>query len=213
MKIILDFDDVIFNTRKFSRDYRKVFFNHGISGKIFSETYRGQVPSKKRIYDFQKHIEAISVRHPIDMSGFKKEIGAFLKTAAVYVFPDAFAFFDKFGKKNLFLVSFGTKEFQGAKIDNAKISRYFAKTVVSDKPKSFGVAMALKNSGIQKKEKIFFFDDRAELIEEVKKKYPGIFTVLMRRKEGRYNDKKSKYCDFKAKNLKEAARLIENLAH
>ena len=48
-------------------------------------------------------------------------------------------------------------------------------------------------------------------VEDVKKRYPRVITFLVKRREGRYNDKKNRHCDFEVKNLKEAAKLIEKL--
>ena len=40
MKIFIDFDDVLFNTKDFIRDIKIVFRRHGVSEDVFSETYK-----------------------------------------------------------------------------------------------------------------------------------------------------------------------------
>jgi hypothetical protein len=61
----------------------------------------------------------------------------------------------------------------------------------------------------QKNEAMFFIDDRAEYMADIKKNYPAICTILLQRKEGRYLNKKNRYCDFLAKNLQETLKIIK----
>jgi hypothetical protein len=220
MKIILDFDDVIFNTRKFTDDYKKIFYDHGISEDIFEKCYRGRQSLKKgtrRPYDPQEHLVAIKALQSINVKGINKQIDRFIRQANKYIFPDAIEFLKKFNKNDLYLVSYGDGEkFQGAKIKSAKIGKYFRKIIILNRPKLYGIREVMGDAkrGVadkKKNEAIFFLDDRVELIEEVKRKYSSISTILMKRKEGRYDGKKDKYCDFEVKNLKEAAKLIEKL--
>jgi hypothetical protein len=56
----------------------------------------------------------------------------------------------------------------------------------------------------------FLLEDRVAQITDVEKRFPFVKTILLKRKEGRYDDKKNKYCEFEAKNLKEALKIIIN---
>ena len=214
MKIILDFDDVIFNTRKFNSDYRRAFCAQGIPEDVFDECYhqlsiRGR--SGKKPYDPQKHLGEIKLRLPIDEKSVRRAIDAFLRGADKYLFSDAVNFFKKFNKKDLYIVSYGMKGYQDIKIKHARVQKYFKKVIILDGFKSEGVKEIVGADKIKKDEKFFFMDDKAEWVEDVKKRYPRVITFLVKRREGRYNDKKNRHCDFEVKNLKEAAKLIEKL--
>jgi hypothetical protein len=75
--------------------------------------------------------------------------------------------------------------------------------------KAKALEKVLKKDKPAKKEKIYFIDDRVEQIGDVKKKFPQAITIFVKRNEGRYNDKRNKYCDFQIKNLNEALKIIK----
>ena len=57
MKLFIDFDDVLFNTRNFTKDIKILFLKHGIPENIFNETYKnanrfsGKIDKRMRTYD------------------------------------------------------------------------------------------------------------------------------------------------------------------
>lgn len=214
MKIILDFDDVIFNTRRFNHDYRRAFFVRGIPENVFNDCYHQLSTSGRpgrKLYDPQKHFKALGCQLVIEERKLKEILNKFIKTADKYLFPDAINFLKKFKKKDLYLVSYGKKGYQDLKISRARVKKYFKKVAILDGAKSRAVAQIIKSEKIGKDEQIFFLDDRADWVGDVKKRYPRVITFLVKRREGRYDDKKNKHCDFEVKNLKEAAKIIENL--
>jgi len=113
-------------------------------------------------------------------------------------------FLQKFSPKELFLVSHGDRNFQRKKIENTQLKKYFCAIKISSGQKSQDICPQIKKI----KEKKFFLDDRVHYLEEVKKCLPEIITILIQRSEGRYQDKKNDYCDFTAKNLKAALKII-----
>lgn len=214
MKIILDFDDVIFNTFRFNRGYRKTLCACGIPEEIIDECYHQLSAvgrSGKKLYDPQKHLGAIKLRLPIDEKNVKRAIGAFFQGVDRYLFSDAVNFLKKFNKKDLYLVSYGMKGYQDLKIKHAKVQKYFKKVIILDGFKSEGVKEIVSADKMKKDEKVFFLDDRADWVRDVKKRYPQIITLLMKRHEGRYNDKKNKYCDFEVKDFKRAEKIIKEV--
>jgi trehalose-6-phosphate synthase len=84
--------------------------------------------------------------------------------------------------------------------------------MITSKTKEETLGDVFKDKSNSLKEKVFFLDDRTEQICGVKKKFPYVTTILIKRPEGRYQDmKKDKYCDFEAHNLKEAEKIISEL--
>jgi FMN phosphatase YigB (HAD superfamily) len=212
MKIFVDFDDVLFNTKKFKENFlKKVFIRNGITEEIFNkyyyQRYEDGVGKEVMRYDFERQLQKIEKEINIDTKKIEKEFRQFLNDTSEYVFSDVGLFFEKFKKNELFVISFSDTQFQKIKIGNSKISKYVKKINITNGDKSQEILEIIKKEKI-KDEDIFFIDDRAEYITEVKKKIPQVKTILMRRKEGRYKNNENKNCDFIVKNLEEVLKII-----
>lgn len=210
MKIFIDFDDVIFDTRRFRIDFKNVFSQFGITDDIFTKNYYNYLPNKKnspiKTYLLGKHLEKINKDISFDKLAIEKSIQSFLNDTRKYVFSDAKNFLKRFSPSELFLISHGGRDFQRKKIENTQLEKYFHTVKISSGRKSQLICPLIKKW----KERKFFLDDRAHYLEEVKKCWPEIITILIQRPEGRYHDSKNRYCDFTVKNLKEALRIIKN---
>jgi FMN phosphatase YigB (HAD superfamily) len=211
VKIILDFDDVLFNTKEFRSDLKNIFLKNGVPKKVFEKCYYGSTKITKRKlekYDVIKHIQAIEKEMGIKADNIKKEINGLIKNCQKYIFNDSIVFLNYFSKKNIFLISYTNTRFQNRKISRSGIKKFFRKAILTDGLKSEGIKK-IKKDLKPKKELIYFLDDRVEQIEDIKKNYPQVVTIFIKREEGRYKDKKNKYCDFAAKNLREAYAIIK----
>ncbi len=207
MKIFIDFDDTIFNTKKFKSDLMDIFLKNGISEKQFSKTYY-DYPKKTvrgfKKYEPRKQIDILAERTETNGKKIKQDLGKLVRSSSKYVFPDVRSFLAAFEKKDLCLMSFGKTRFQGEKIMWSGLADSFSRIVVSDRPKAEEIASVLRGKNI----KIVFIDDRLDQIGPVKKNFPNSFTFLISRSEGRYQYEKTKAVDFKIGNLNEAKRLI-----
>ncbi|MBI4812696.1 hypothetical protein HY798_04685 [Candidatus Falkowbacteria bacterium] len=212
MKIVLDFDDVIFNTKTFVRNYKKIFLAYGISEDIFKECYYGSgEDAQQKKYDPARHIKAIEEKLGKSLDGLGGAASRFIHGGCEqYVFSDALSFLQRNHERGLHLVSFGDSEWQSSKIRRSGIVSFFKKVIVLSGPKSAGIKTILEGDE-NKNKKIIFLDDRAEIIREVKEKYPQVVTILIRRVGGRYSDKKNEQCDFEAVDLNEAEAIINNV--
>jgi FMN phosphatase YigB (HAD superfamily) len=213
MKIFIDFDDVIFNTREFITDFKKVFKANDISEEIFDKYYYDTAEQQSNIqikkYDADRHIQRIKEVLHIDTGQLEEDFAKFINDTSKYIFPDVRNFLEQFERADLYLISYGDLEYQRNKIKNSGITKYFNKVITTYKLKAEELAKILSLDEIES-EDIYFLDDRVEQIRSVKKKFPQAHTLLVRRKEGRYNDEKDKYCDFEVGDLNEAARIISN---
>jgi len=211
MKIFIDFDDVIFNTKRFRADFQHIFSPFGITEDIFTKNYYNYPPNKKeypvRTYILEKHLSKINQVVDFARPLLQKNIHIFLQDTQKYVFPDVESFLQKFSPAELFLISHGDNDFQRKKIKNTRLEKYFSAIKISSGQKSQDICPWVKGG----EEKKFFLDDRVHYLEEVKKCLPEITTILIQRPEGRYQDQKNDYCDFTAKNLKEAWKIILKL--
>jgi len=220
MKIFIDFDDVLFNTKAFTEDIKKIFSKAGISEELFYETYRDRNDNSKKMdghfltYNPSLHFRKIKDKLDINTKMLESDFCALTENTKKYIFSDVPAFLKAFEKKDLFILSFGTNEFQEKKIKNSGISDYFSKIIiVSHGLKSHAIKEIIEKKSIKKDEPVYFLDDRVKFLEEVKVKFPDVITILVKRPEGRYQDtKKEQHCDFEAHSLKEVRKIIEKLA-
>jgi FMN phosphatase YigB (HAD superfamily) len=213
MKIFIDFDDVLFNTNSFVEDIEKIFAGHGVSEKVFKKYYRepksekeSKIIRKYNPYEQIKRIKASGIR----IGALDKSLKSFLKDTRKYLFKDGKKFLNKLKKEDLYVVSYGDRKFQMEKIKNSGIAKYFKKIVIADVSKAVGIRKILKCRNIIPGEALIFIDDRAKFLEDIKKSYPGMATFLFKRKEGRYDDMRTKYCDFEVRDFEEVLDVIEN---
>lgn len=209
MKIFIDFDDTLFNTKKFRDCLIKVFLDNGVKRKDFFATYY-DYPVKTshglKKYDPDKQIEILTKNSKIKREILESDFKKLISHSSQYLFQDTLPFLRSFRKKDLILISFAITKFQCSKINCSRTPKYLSKVIVSDRDKAREVEKIVSNAN----EEIFFIDDRVENINAVKKLFPVSITFLLKRKEGRYNDKKTKFVDFEIKNLKEAKKIIKN---
>lgn len=208
MKVFIDFDDSLFNTKKFRGELLRIFLGNGVSKKHFFETYY-DYPRKTskglKKYDPFRQIRMLKKKIDIDNAKIKKDLELFIRDTKKFVFPDAKNFLAGFKKSNLFLVSYGYTEFQYKKIRNCGLFSRFFKVAIADGKKTKIIGCFVK-----KKEIFLFIDDRIENINFIKKDFPASVTFLLKRREGRYNDKRTKYVDYEVKSLREVSKIILN---
>jgi len=202
-QLFIDFDDVIFNTKDFVRDLKKLFFTYGVTETQYTDTYYTCSPSEKgllRKYDPIRQVDELG-SIGVDTIKLKKDINRFIKNINKYVFSDVQKFLSSFPDDELYIVSYGIGDFQTKKIMNSGIKKYFKKIIVTDDFKSVPVKKLLNS-------KAFFLEDRVEQLDDMKDNLPQVTTVFVKRAKGRYNDKKSDKCDYMVSNLAEAKKII-----
>jgi hypothetical protein len=207
MQIFIDFDDVVFNSKKFINDYSKIFRKHKILKKYFKKFYYDYPQKHKNLrkYDPNKHLRRIAKELNVSTESLRRDIKIFIKNTSGYTFNDL-KHFKNIDSGCLYLISYSKTYFQKEKINNSGIKKYFKKIIITDFPKSKVVKEIIKKAD---RGPVYFLDNRIEHIENVKKNIPRAITILIRRREDRYKDRKTKFCDFEAKNLKEAYQIIK----
>jgi hypothetical protein len=66
----------------------------------------------------------------------------------------------------------------------------------------------LQNDHLEQEEAVWFFDDRLHFLESMKRAFPFMTTALVSRPEGRFQEEKTDFCDYRVTSLKEAADII-----
>lgn len=209
MKIFIDFDDSLFNTKKFREKLVDIFLANGVSRKDFFATYY-DYPQKTshglKKYDPIRQIKMLNETLALNKKKLGKDLKEFIKDTKKYVFSDVASFLEICRRKDLYLISFGYTDFQFKKIKNSGLRVAFRKMMITDNNKNITI-----KSFVHKEEKFVFIDDRIENINLIKKSFPASTTFLLKRKEGRYNDKKTEAVDFEIKNLIEAKKIIKQI--
>lgn len=209
MKIFFDFDDVLFDTRRFKEDYFRIFEKHGVSRKIFDECYYEPLSKEKiKNYNPENHIRRVCKKTGIKLSVFEKEIGIFLQDTSEYVFEEVDEALKNFKRDELAIISFSKTEFQKAKIFRSGIVKLFCEVEIVNVLKGEAISKMIKEGKLSLKQEIFFIDDRAEQLRSVKGICPQVVTILCDRKEGRYHDRKNKLCDYRIRKLGELEKII-----
>jgi FMN phosphatase YigB (HAD superfamily) len=212
MKIFIDFDDVLFNTKQFVEDIKKIFEKNGVSEAVFRKYYREQPKKgdeKVRKYNPYEQIKRIKDLG-IETKGIERDFGKLLKNTSKYSFRDGIKFLKEFKNEDLYIVSFGNRKFQGEKINNSGIGKYIREILIIEASKAVGIKRILRRRNLEPGEALIFLDDRVKFLKDIKKSYPGMVTFLMKRKEGRYDDERTKYCDFEVENFNEASEIIKD---
>lgn len=209
MKIFIDFDDVIFNTKEFNSYLKDFYFSHGISHELIQKHYydpddNGQV----RLFDPEGLFSRLEKIEKKDLTKLRENFSEQIKNISRFVFSDVRDFLIEAGRENIYLISFGLPVFQNDKIMGTGISELVNGCIVTRGLKSSAIEKVISQMKIDSAEKIIFIDDRVGQIEDIKKVFPDACTLFICRKEGRYCDQKNEYCDYEIHNLKEAQEII-----
>ena len=155
MKILIDFDDVIFDTETFKEKHLfGAFEQFGVSAgdvkKRYAE-YRILLPK----FSLSRFINYVIYEHKVDTD--EEKINEIVFTGVhklVFEFISKLA--TKFGEDNITLLTFGDREFQERKINGAGVRSLFAEIIYTEEDKAdFVQRYALLHGN----EKVIFIDD------------------------------------------------------
>jgi len=129
MKIILDFDNTIFNTLLMLSEFLKVFQKDGFTEEEFWNNYE---KTKEKIggFDQKIFIDLLGNSSFFDKKKTKEKMDSILSRASNFIYPDFADFAKSFNKRDLMLLSYGVsfkiicQKYQGEKLffieDNGK---------------------------------------------------------------------------------------------
>jgi len=179
--ILLDFDDVIFNTKQYKKDFFQLFRNFGISEEEFKQTYYNEIREGVKKYDLENQLKQLFPEGGENLEKLRLKINQFLADLEKYIFEDFYRFSDRIGKENLEILSFGDKEMQRIKIENSQSFRFVA---------GFEIIQEKKGDYLEKEysnREIVLVDDRPDQLESCQA-LKNFRLIRMKRKEGRYYD-------------------------
>jgi FMN phosphatase YigB (HAD superfamily) len=212
MKIFIDFDDVIFNTKKFSSDLFEIFGRHGITREEFRDSYytfSKKSSSHGRHYDPDAQIRVLKKKNGVDVKSLKSDVNKFLRNLGQYVFSDVEFFLKNFPKKDLFILSYGQAKFQKIKINGTGIDNLVDRVFITKRKKADVILELARKYAFSKKEAIILIDDHSEQLEAAMNTGGKIKAFHLCRKEGRYHALPCLLRDYSVKNLKAVERIIK----
>jgi len=193
--IILDFDHTLFNAQLFKKDLAEAL---GLSLAIWEKEYQKN-KKKYHNYNYQKQITNYPAKN-------QKKFLNVLKNSKKYLYPDAIYFLHSVETRHgvslpkIILLSKGQPEFQKIKIKNCQLEKYLTiKTVAIAK---INFIKTLRQAQGKNKKNIIFINDRGKEIDEIKKIFPQITAIWIRRANGQYKNEPCKTFDKKYSNLK-----------
>ena len=213
MKIVLDFDDTIFNTHRLMREFLEIVKKFGFTEEEFFGAYQ-ECKKIMGYFDPKTIIELLNKAKPFDKVKAEKEIDLILSDLSNFVYSDFFDFVKDFKKESLILLSFGAIDFQEIKIENSGITSYFQEIIITQRDKTEDLKNILRQTQDDKGnegEKIFFIDDKTVQVDNIKNKFPEIITMKLKRPQGVDIMTDSKITDYTVKNLNEVKEIIFRL--
>jgi len=208
MKIVIDFDDTIFNTYMFVQEIIKHFQRVGFTSDEFKEIYK-KSKEKMNSFDQKTVVDLFFQLKPFDKEDVVEEIDSLIERSREFIYPDFKKFANEHIRKELTLLSFGTTDFQKRKIDNANISNLFDKVHITDKDKVFYLENIYRSNP---EDLIVFIDDKASEIDKVKEKFPDVIAIKMERPRGGHIKIKSERADYVAKNFSDVKKIIKKIS-
>ncbi|MFH1789569.1 MAG: HAD family hydrolase [bacterium] len=181
---IIDFDDTLFDTRKFKSDRMKALEKIGISEKLYEETYlKARNELGLVFYNSDRHARVIA-QHGFDEQKIKLVFYLFNQPDQLkkYLFSDAKLFLRKLKKlgEPLALLSLGNPEFQYLKVKGSGIHEYFDRVFMTSSPKKEVIKKIIESH--DKKTKIWLINDKISETIEIIELYSYINAVLKKSK-------------------------------
>lgn len=206
--IILDFDGVMFDYRRFKRDYRRTLRRQfGISHKTYDQTYAAAKTAHKGIYHHATHLDIMRKKiSGLSRNHMERAARDILAYSAQYLYRDARPFLSHWKKKErpLVLVSHGFLPFQGRKIRRSGIGNFFQSVAVTDDTDKTNVIKEIIRRF--RPASAVFVDDKKVLVDAVKKRFPAMLVIQLVRSK---HYERSARADAIVANLAAARRFID----
>lgn len=182
--VIIDLDDTLLNTAALKRDLAGSL---GLSIEQWQQTYN-QYTADNGVFDADGFLSGVD-------SNRKVAFSAIIRKMQTYLYPDSLPFIQSAQDANwdVVILTHGSKAWQQSKLDNIKFPEGVTTQVTQ------GNKVDVLDRLVD--DQTVLIDDRAEVIEETKQRYPEFEAIWMKRRAGAHRDVQPKEYD----------RIIEDL--
>lgn len=213
MKIFVDFDNTIFDTRhQFLEEFFGVFEKYGVSQNVFDNTlphFSKTALQTGECYSPQEHIKIIKkiTGKNIDEKVFLREMAMFLEDLEECIFADFYAFAHHYEKKDLIILSYGNHDFQKQKIDGSGVRQFFADIIITQGDKAKEIKKYMYNFP---SEEAVLIDDKLGYFVSIKELSVNTKTIHILRGDNVCDD--DEFCDMHVSELIGTDGIINNMS-
>lgn len=181
-RIIIDFDDTLFDTLALKEDIKEILAHHGINQRLFDESYQAaKTRNCHGDYDFGTHLSVLEDKCiDFEKNEVARDLEYLKKNLGKYLSAEADDFLEYFKQRNipLILLTVGDEKIQRSKISQSKIEKFFHKIrVVNNKAHCFD-ELAAPETG-----EIVFINDKIQETKEVLRTFPHLKAILKIRRD------------------------------
>lgn len=173
MQLILDWDYTLFNTAAFKQAMIAALQPLGITAEQFF-TAEQQVKVEHGMYLHEPHLKLLLPQEQHAQA--RLALQAVFQSTAEFVYPDAAAFLNQIPSEiNLTLLTFGNPAWQHTKIEHTGFFQLFRDILLTDRPKTEAIQGHISSG------KVVLITDGGEEIDAIKRAYPQITAIRVRR--------------------------------
>ncbi len=201
MNIVVDFDRTLFNTDKiYIKLIRLVELYLGVTEKAILKRW-GEYQSLNGVFNLFVLIKEWPGSSEVETNKTTKAIKKFLQQEGhKYAYPDARSFLQSY--PSAIILTYGDPEFQQHKMKSSRLNGIGNRFAISEEKK-----WLIKE--YFKEELVFLIDDHPETIAMVKKLYPHVICIQMKRRGAKYSAMHSPYADCEISTLSKVPQIIE----
>jgi FMN phosphatase YigB (HAD superfamily) len=174
MKLLMDFDDTVFNARKFKQHLFYVAERYGMSDieSLYTVARAKDIPFSLKAF-ISEAVEHSGMDKAIGLDKIYEEVMAVCESC---VNEEVLRVVESVGKHNCIMVTQGDKEFQEDKIVRSGVKDYFSQVIVVPKTKKDVIEEICQRYSSQD---IIFADDKAQFFNDIDmEKCKNLKTVL-----------------------------------
>lgn len=195
MRVILDWDYTIFDTKKMKDDLADSLRVVDLPKKIFFDTYPLVIKYNGERYDYSylNHVKFLSHKYHLTRQQeekLKKEMLGVLKNGSKYLFKDTVSFLKKLKNSgaHLILCTLGNAALQRHKINSSGIKEYFSLIFITPTKKYKTLQRLLKKIPDGH---IYFVSDSLDELKEVSNKFSFVRPICKIRPDKRGDVRKA----------------------
>lgn len=181
-RIIIDFDDTLFDTITLKDEFKEMLARHGVNGGLFDESYQeAKTRNCHGDYDFDTHLLVLEEKCAgFDQKKAARDLEDLKKNLEKYLLAEADNFLEYFKQKKipLILLTLGDEEIQKSKISQSKIGKFFHKIRIVHNKALCCDELAASETG-----EIIFINDKIQETKELLEAFPHLKAILKMRRD------------------------------